>query len=281
MTDMQTAILWWRQLYSELGLSGVGSTPGRLGEMAQHRHKSLIDLFFALNKELDIGTFLEIGAHEAGASKHFVWLNPNGRAYAYEPAPAVYKKTVESGIPDRMQIFPIAVGPKAGDVTFFQPVDERFHPMASSRKRLGGETMEVEEVRVPVITLETVASRAVPAPGRRTTMWVDVEGQAFEVLRSGEAFIRDRVAMVYIEVQDFNSYEGGATSLEVIDILLRNGFVPVSRDNQHADAWNLLMLHQDCYLAARESIAYWLRSNAGIAGVANWLTDGKFGEPTL
>jgi len=281
---MATAILWWRQLYSELGLSGVGTTQGRLGDVAKQRHSSLINLLFALLRELDTELFLEIGAHEAGASKHFVWQNAQGRSVAYEPAPAVFRRTVESGIPERMEIHECAIGSFNGEIKFFQPTDAQNQPMGSTRRRLGhvgGVPMEVTEVTASIVTLEEAARRAAPPDGRRTALWIDVEGQALEVLSGGQAFLRDRVAAVYIEVQDFNSYEGSATSLEVLQLLLTLGFIPVARDNQHSDAFNLLAVHETAYLQARETIAFWHRANCGATTISNWLIDGKFGEPTL
>ncbi len=284
MASMATAILWWRQLCSELGLSGVGTTQGKLGEVAKQRHSALINLFFSLLHELEIELFMEIGAHEAGASKHFVWQNKQGRAIAYEPAPAVFARTVESGIPERMEIHECAVGARNGEIKFFQPTDARNQPMGSTRRRLGhvgGTPMEVTEVTASIITLKEAARRANPMDGRRTALWIDVEGQALEVLSSGQSFLRDEVAAVYIEVQDFNSYEGSATSLEVLQLLLSLGFIPVARDNQHSDAFNLLVVHESAYLQARETIAFWHRANSGIATVSNWLIEGNFGEATL
>ena len=284
MTGMQNAILWWRQLYTELGLSGVATTTGKLGEVAKHRHGTLLQLFFDLVRELNVDRFFEIGAHEAGASKHFIWMTPNGRAYAYEPAPAVFQKTVQSGIPDRMEIHNCAIGAQNGSIKFFQPVDERLHPMGSTRKRIGrvdGKEMEVEEVTAPVITLDEAARRASPSEDKHTALWIDVEGQALEVLNSGRNLISQHAAAIYIEVQDFNTYEGSATSLEVLELLLSLGFIPIARDNQHADAWNLLVLHEAAYLRTRETIAYWHRANSGTTTVSNMLVGGVIGTPTL
>jgi FkbM family methyltransferase len=284
MNEVQSTILWSRQLWTELGLSGIGTTPGELGAAACQRHGAIIDLLMALTTELEIELFMEIGAHEAGASKHFVWLNQQARAIAYEPSPAVFEKTVGSGIPDRMEIFKCAIGSYNGEIEFFQPVDESLRPMGSTRKRMAqvdGKDMEIEVVKASIITLEEAARRAAPAEGRRTAMWVDVEGQALEVLSSGRDFIEKHVAVIYVEIQDVNSYEGSATSIEVLQLLLSIGFVPVVRDNQHGDAYNLLAVHQSAYLHSRERLTYWFRANSGITTVSNWVTGGKLGTPTI
>ena len=69
MTDRQLAALWWRQLFSELGTAANAGTSGPPGQLAKDRHAAVAQLFFTLLLELPTDGLLEVGAHNADASK--------------------------------------------------------------------------------------------------------------------------------------------------------------------------------------------------------------------
>jgi hypothetical protein len=92
MTDRQNAALWWRQLFSELGTASHAGAPGPLGQLAKDRHVAVVQLFFSLLLELPTDVLLEIGAHNADASKRFAGAKQNARAVAYEAAPVDYER---------------------------------------------------------------------------------------------------------------------------------------------------------------------------------------------
>ena len=66
--------------------------PGPLGQLAKDRHVAVVQLFFSLLLELPTDVLLEIGAHNADASKRFAGAKQNARAVAYEAAPVDYER---------------------------------------------------------------------------------------------------------------------------------------------------------------------------------------------
>ena len=259
MTDRQVAVLWWRQLFSELGNSADIGTPGRFGQLAKERHKALVELFFSLLIELPIGSLIEVGAHNAEASKRFVDAKPAACAVAYEAAPVVYERVLAQGLPERLTMHNCAIGSTLGSVKFFVPRNPHLHLWASTLKRTGN--VDTQELAVPMISLDEAGRRIPPPTGQRDlAVWIDAEGSALDVLGSGESLLEQRVAVVYVEVNDTSVYEGAATSLDIITLFLTHGFIPVARDNEFGDAWNLLAVHGDAYYAARETIAKWFYS---------------------
>jgi FkbM family methyltransferase len=269
MTDRQLAALWWRQLLSELGTSAHTGTDGPLGQLAKDRHRAVTELFFTLLLELPTDCLIEVGAHNAEASKRFVRSKQNARAFAYEAAPETFEQVVGQGLPERLQMYNSAIGTKIGSVKFFVPRERRLAVWASTRKRAGN--VDVQELIVPMITLDKAGRSIVPTSRNRDLgIWIDVEGSALDVLSSGECLLRHRVAIAYIEVNDISAYDGAATSLDIITLLLKHGFIPVARDNQFGDAWNLLTVHEDAYDLARETIAKWFYQYSGIAASTSW-----------
>jgi FkbM family methyltransferase len=275
MTDRQLAALWWRQLLSELGSAADTGTPGLPGQVAKARHKAVADLFFLLLKASAVDCLIEVGAHYAEASKQFIALKPNARAIAYEAAPEIYERAIARGLPDQVTMYNCAVGAEPGAAKLFLPRDQSYQVWASTRKRTAG--VEVQEIDVPVISLD-IAARTMVSTGdnRDLAIWIDVEGASLDVLHGSADLLKRRVAMTYIEVNDFSTYEGSATSLDIISLLLQHGFIPVARDNEYHDAWNLLAVHEDAYHAARETIAAWFYKSPGSAIATNWFSDGDY-----
>jgi FkbM family methyltransferase len=270
MTELQLAALWWRKLYAELGNSACDATRGPLGKLSSTRTDALRRLFFTLLTELPVDRLIEVGAHDAQVSKRFVQLKPEAKAFAYEGNAALCERALARGLPRSVTLTNCAVGAISGSVTFFVPRDERLLIWGSTRRRAGYDN--VEEVVVPMTTLEQIGqSIPMSGVGRHIGLWIDVEGSALDVLIGGETLLRERVATAYLEVNDASVYDGAATSLEILALLLKHRFIPIARDNQYSDAWNLLIAHEECYCAAQETIAKWHYKNAGIAAAVDWL----------
>ncbi len=258
ISTKQAAITWWRLLLAELESSAVMKTPGPAGLAARHRVNGLRELFFSLLSNSQIELLVEVGAKEAETSRRFVQSQPRGRALAFEAAPETYRKTLEVGIPERMELVNCAVGAHVGEATFFLPLDEKVSAWGSTRKRLL-ENIAVREFTVPMTTLDRIAPPAQQkSPSRDAALWIDVEGAILDVLSGGAEFIRNRVGWIYMEVYDFDVYEGSGNILQVLETLLKAGFVPVGRDNQFQLGWNLLVGHEDLYCATHDTIAKWM-----------------------
>lgn len=110
-----------------------------------------------------------------------------------------------------------------------------------------------------MITMDQAGEKLVSDPGQRNiAVWADVEGIVLDVLNSGPLLLGSRVALVYVEVNDINAYENSANSVKVIEKLLGHGFIPVARDNEFHDAWNLLALHKSYFDTPRETLLRWI-----------------------
>jgi FkbM family methyltransferase len=258
MDGDQAAILWWRQLRLELGSSAHRRTPGPAGLAAMERVKALRELFFRILRLNDVRLLIEIGAHKAEASRRFVRMKEGARAVAYEASPDVYKRVVDAGIPPGVELINAAVGPENTTAPFFVPEDEKMQHWSSLRKRLI-HPVPVREVQVSMVTLDQAGRTAAgEGPAADTALWIDVEGAALDVLNSGRDFLKERVLVVFLEMSDAETYENSNTSLDILQLLLQCGFVPVARDNQYRDAYNLLAVRSSVYQSMLEIMERWL-----------------------
>ena len=242
MPDIANAVLWYKTLTAELGSNVNWGTPGVGGQKAQARVRALIELFFALSDELQLSNILEIGAHDAEASRRFIASAPHRKALAYDASPEVVQRVTSNGLPERFELIQKAIGTKQGKIAFFKPNDAFYAVWGSTARRAG--FTDVTEIQVPIISMDEAALPIQEGgSSRNIALWVDVEGCAFDVLSSGRSTLRDRVAVVYAELNDINAYEDSANAIRVVALMLELGFVPVARDNEYPDAWNLLFVH--------------------------------------
>ena len=255
MTNIKDAVLWYKVLSSELGSNVNWGTPGAGGQKAQTRVKALIDLFFTISDELQLSDILEIGAHDAESSRRFIASDPHRKALAYDASPEVVQRVVAQGLPERFQLIQRAIGTKKGEITFYKPNDSFYAVWGSTARRAG--FTDVTEIQVPIISLDEAAEPIQGSTSRNIALWVDVEGCALDVLTSGSSTLRVRVAVVYVELNDINAYEGSANAVKVIALFLELGFVPLARDNEYPDAWNLVFVHQSYFDKPREAFTRW------------------------
>jgi FkbM family methyltransferase len=235
---------------------------GDAGQRSAHRVNAVRELYYKVLVELRISKHLEIGSMHADASRRFMQANPLGKAIAYEAAPRNYEKALAKPCPSGMRIVNSAIGSMSGTASFFVPNDDTFEQWGSLRRRLV-QPVDVTEIAVPMVTLEEAAEDFRLAAGKRDlAIWMDVEGAALEVLESGLKTLGTHVSALYLELCDDHIYENGGNALEVLELLISLGFVPVARDNQFKGAWNILLLHESSYLRARGTIGAWLVANS-------------------
>jgi FkbM family methyltransferase len=261
MTPTQAAVIQWHQLWLGLRSSATIASSGDAAKVTAGRVNALRELFFALTADMAVTNLLEIGAMHAECSRRFV-KTPGHRAIAYEAAARNYNKALADPLPNGLDLINCAIGGKRGEVSFFLPIDERAEQWGSLRKRLE-RAVPVEEFKVPMITLDEAAVHFVRTQSiRDLALWIDVEGAALEVLASGPKSLQNHVGVIYVELNDRNVYEDGGTSLQVLELMLKSGFIPVARDNQFPGAWNLLLVHETGYPSVHGRIATWMQRHA-------------------
>jgi hypothetical protein len=95
-----------------------------------------------------------------------------------------------------------------------------------------------EDATVEMIAVDNFAEQHGLA-GKRSAVWVDAEGFAFEVLQGMPETLKDS-SFVFIEVEDRQLWQGQKTALDIRRFLFSQGFVPILRDFEFKQQYNVL-----------------------------------------
>nr|WP_269205119.1 FkbM family methyltransferase [Motilibacter aurantiacus] len=181
-----------------------------------------------------IRTVLELGARDCEETLAFSRALPQARVHAFECNPATLPECRRkvAGNP-RINLVEQAVSDREGVISFF-PIDpdrtrttwEDGNPGASSLFRASGkypvETYVQREIEVPTTSLR--AFLAAQGIDRVDLMWMDIQGAELLALRGLGPRIRD-VALIHLEVEFLDIYEGQPLFGEVKSFLNANGFL--------------------------------------------------------
>lgn len=256
MTSFTMAALYARQLFAEIPTKASTGSPLGQRKLRKHRVDRLRDLFFLLSDGAD--DLIEIGAHHAEASVRFVAERAGRRAFAYEANPEVCAEAAALHSDKPIEFRNVALGDRNGTARFFVPVKARYKEWASLKQRQQSPVEQIE-LTVPMQTLDTAMAAA---GARRSAIWIDVEGAQMDVFSQGRAFLQSSVDAIYTELHDKKMFEGCASSIEILSFLLDHGFVPVARDNQFPDAYNLVAVNARLYTDKLETIMAFMAQDA-------------------
>lgn len=196
--------------------------------------------FVSLVEALDITTSFEIGAHEASFSMEIASKIENANCYAFEANPIVFEKyekeVEESGVVYLNQ----AISEKASNTVFHVPIKDN----GKYAKTLGSLSRDknyknFKEYEVHTTSLNKFKEK-VP---ESCVLWIDVEGHAGEVVE-GALEILCVTEAIYIEMETRQRWEEQKTDLQIMEILLPLGFVPILRDVQRFEwQYNAIFVH--------------------------------------
>ncbi|MFN4058378.1 MAG: FkbM family methyltransferase [Roseinatronobacter sp.] len=238
-----------------------------------HRRASarvLKRLFFNLARALGSDVFAEAGAMDARYSVRARKVLPKAQIIAFEANPhnhaafSVTPEMADARVDYRLTALSDHDGPQRFKVLVWENGRERrkVSGRSSLMEREAGRAARYEEVEVPGTTLDTALG---PLPGR-VALKVDVEGAAEPVLR-GAAQTLARTDLVVIEVETRAFWQGQWLHLDVCAHLMAAGLIPVARDFEFPNQFNLVFLSpralgQAGVLEALERYHSWLAVQA-------------------
>jgi len=194
--------------------------------------------------------FVEAGAYKGEASRRVKQDHPSCRVVAFEANPYNYERYAgelgfaAAGVDYRN----LAVTDIAGPVTFHLRAradgeDLRKVTGNSSLLRRQSADTEYEELTVDGVTLDGFFGTGTEEP---VCLWVDVEGASGLVLHGATNLLR-RTDLVLIEVEEKLMWEGQWRSIDVIEFFLDAGFIPLTRDAEYDQQYNIIFVREDVY----------------------------------
>jgi len=207
--------------------------------------------------------FVEAGAYRAEASRRTREKHPDCRVVAFEANPYNHEKYVdELGFADLgIEYLNLALTESAGPVTFHlrsrqDGQDLRKTTGNSSLLRMKGTDTEYEEISVDGVTLDGFfADSSAPV-----CLWIDVEGASRQVLHGARDLLA-RTELVLIEVEEVFRWEDQWRSLDVIEFFLEAGFLPLTRDAEYNQHYNIIFVRADVYERTKVLWSHELHTN--------------------
>lgn len=235
---------------SESGLGLVPTLPeGSAG------HDQLLAIFYSLLSEAKPSVFCDIGANQGEAGRRALRVVPGIRVISFEANPEIHRQYREINEQAGVRWMNLAVSDEIGQVALNIPrtldralIDGRLvqgkraeaRDTGKSSLLLRDENATYDTVMVSAATLD--AFLADEAPSQSLALWIDVEGAASKVLNGAHQAMA-RTDLLLVEVEGFAFWKDQKLIDEILDLLKRQGFVPVLRDREYGDAqFNVLFL---------------------------------------
>lgn len=232
--------------FLEAMVSVCDLTPNAMARRVQEAFKKIAT-------RVDATVTLEIGAFEASFSRWARQHLPDARVLAFEANPFVHEHFRDEVTGAGVDYINACICPKAGPVVLNVPRDfrsyqfEKVNQMASLS--MNADTEVQEQIEVPGLALDDAVELG---PDDRVVAWIDVEG-ALEQVLAGSLHTLSRASAAYVEVESRPIWHGQWLDVDVVAWFAGIGMVPVLRDLQRSDQYNVLFLAEE--LAADPAIA--------------------------
>lgn len=223
----------------------MGPGPGRASSSML-----IVNYFHELVGLVRPNLFIEAGAFQAEASRRVKNSDPTCRVVAFEANPynfRAYADEIQASAPG-VEYVHLAVTDKIQPVTFFLRTAVNGEPMerttgSSSLLERQDHTTRYEEITVDGVTLDSYFPEN---PDTTAALWIDVEGASGSVLQGGRRLL-DQTAVVLIELEEKEWWQGQWRSLDVIEFFLDAGFTPLTRDIEYINQYNMIFVRNDVY----------------------------------
>ena len=206
---------------------------------------ALGEFFFDVVDSQGVSLFVEAGAKEAAASQRALGLPGVRRAIAFEANPYTYRRFAGGVATTGVEYENLALDRGPGTTSFYVRLTHDGRPQADGQGSLHRRTDHPsghEEVEIEADSLDRlVADRT----DDRVAIWMDVEGATANVL-DGAAELLDvtDALLVEVETSPFWAVDQWLVG-DVVNAVAAHGLVPVARDLQSADQFNVVFVRRE------------------------------------
>lgn len=207
----------------------------------------LSENYCKLQKILKSDCFFEIGAFEADFSRNMKNIFPTSKVYAFEASPYCYEnyKNLNSSI----EYLNLAISDKEGEI-YFSLQDKNLSDQSEIEKVRGNnsildrndDTIVYKKISVKSTTFDSFVEKE-SLSNLLTSLWIDVEGANKNVLQGAQKYLKNTQSLL-IEVEDFEYWKKQWLSKDVDKFLQDNGFIPIARDFEDNNQYNVVYINQ-------------------------------------
>ncbi|PRZ44363.1 FkbM family methyltransferase [Antricoccus suffuscus] len=222
------------------------STFSNMHQGRSNSARHLDDLFFRLVELSEPTVFAEAGAYKAEASRQIKRMLPQCRVVAFEANKynfIAYSGLLKESAPG-VEYLNCAVTDQPGEETFHlrrqaDGQDMRQVTGNSSLLVRSDESTTYEKFTVDAVSLDSYFPEV-----ERSCIWIDVEGASKQVLKGARHFLSS-CQVIKIEVEERMMWADQWLSLDVIAFMLAEGFVPIARDIEYENQFNIVFVENE------------------------------------
>jgi FkbM family methyltransferase len=204
----------------------------------------VVDLFFDVVGAAGVERFVEAGAKDAAASRRAATVPAVSEVVAFEANPYTYER-FESAVSDAGVIYEhLALADRSGSVEINVRLHDDGSPIPDGQASLLWRDNHPAGHRGLAVTAVRLDDYFADRPNAATAVWMDVEG-ATSVVVAGAAELLQTVDVLMVEVEERPMWDGQQwCRREVVDAMRMCGLVPVARDRQARDQYNLVFVRR-------------------------------------
>jgi FkbM family methyltransferase len=215
--------------------------------------------FDAIPESLDVKVIIDVGANIGRVAEAGLRSFPGSEVHCFEPVSATFQALSRRLAPfgTRVALHPYALSDENTEavinLTSFHGANS-IHPQAALHRQCNPHVRELGTERIQLRRLDDLAAEL---PSQCDVMKIDVEGHELNVLKGGEAFIRDRVDTLIVEVSLMRDDSWERQGLFDIFALMKTlGFCLINIIDLHrARQPDLMLVQMDCVFRRRTRLS--------------------------
>jgi FkbM family methyltransferase len=193
-----------------------------------------------LTRHLGPDLIMDIGSRDGSDALNFKKFNPNAEIIAIEANPALFEKMSDNQQLSEhgVKVFNLAATNTDGTATF--SIFNKKKGTGSLRKRSDGQLVKTFNVKT-----QRVDSLVKDAQFQKIALWIDVEGNSFEVIEGCEKLMSS-ILIVQAEVEAKKIFEDQVTQQEIRSRMGANGFIEIEGGvRSGANSGNIIFLRKE------------------------------------
>ncbi|MDJ0515292.1 MAG: FkbM family methyltransferase [Trichodesmium sp. MO_231.B1] len=229
--------------------------------------KMLVEFFLDTAKLLKPNYFFDIGSRDGTASIAFKKAVPTAKCFAFEANINNYEN-----FKDRDEFKQLSIDYRYLAVTNYNGVADFHIPTELDGNKLPKNigiaslmTRETTDCQYQVTRVDCTKlddfclnNNIVLDENQNFALWIDVEGAVLQVIEGAKNCLA-QTSLILLEVEELQYWNSSALADQIINELLLNNFIPVTRDFERLMQYNLLFIHSK-YLNQCKGLIYQLFS---------------------
>ena len=222
------------------------------------RNKTAIlldELYFELLDTLNIKYFIECGAYDAKNSYNLA-VKSNIQAIAIEPNPNTFQELTLKNNHPNVRLLNCGLSDKSGELNFYTPKDNNLAMNSSFRMKSNRDLDNYNINKIKVLKLDNIIEENLPK-NSTFALWVDVEGLSDKVLFGCKNYLINKSVecqLIKIEVENQTIWQNQSSDLYLIDYLKSLNYIPIFRDFEYEEQYNIIFIKISLYEKVLELI---------------------------